>query len=322
MLDTYLNDNQGMAYPFYGVQGSLPFSDAVVTGLGVCISESDTEQTAQTAAVYVADINITESTVQLTLCRDLSNYVELVGLITASVDGYYTYVQGYQINDEVFEDQTISPQMLRFVYATPAELTEAQVEEMTSSLQVFYQYVKANAYATPGTLHSTGYLQLGTIPEESIGTYKGKFYLDPSCVTYMPNAVYGKHKTFRVNSGLYPAEQCLAIATAGVLTLSVNGSTACFGLTDNLDDMQFVDLGIDTIDMVTALNGTAVAGSETNKYPIVHLTGQTVTDGPAITFKVISGSRISPNADQQAGQVESEPIVIAITGTSVFPNCD
>lgn len=320
MPDTYLNDNQGMAYPFYGVQGSLPFSDAVVTGLGVCISESDTDQTAQTSAIYVADINITESTVQLTLCRDINNYVELVGVLTAGVDGYYTYVQGYQFNDEVFEDQTISPQMLRFVYATPSELTEEQVEEMTSELQVFYQYVKTNAYATPGTLHSTGYLQLGTIPEESIGTYKGRFYLDPSCVTYMPNAVYGKHKTFRVNSGLYPTEQCLTIATAGVLTLSVNGSTACFGLTDNLGDMQFVDLGIDAVDRVTALNGTAVAGSANHAYPIVHLVGQTVTEGPAITFEVISGSTVAP--DSKAEQVEPEPIVIAITGTSVFPNCD
>lgn len=315
MLNTYLDDNQGMAYPFFGT-GALPFPMSVVTGIGVCINAGDTDTPYTSEALYISDVVITAKTVQLSVCRHISggDGTELVGIFYANINGYYVYVPSSQLNDEVFEDQTIEPRMLRFVYATAPDMPEEELAQMTLDLQVFYSYVKKNAYDTPGTLHSCGYIQLGTIPESAVGSYKGEFYLDPSCVSYMPDSVFGKHKTYRVNSSLYVAPQCFTIAARGVLDISVSGGTAAFGVTAEAADLQFVDLGFETKDMVSSLQGYPVAASQRNPYPVLHLKGQTVSAGRAIDFAFVSGPVV--------GSTSSEAVVIEITGTSIFPNCD
>ena len=315
MLNTFVDDNQGMAYPFFG-SGALPFPMAVITGIGVCINAGDTDTPYTSEALYVSDVVITEKTVQLSVCRHISggNGTELVGVFYANTNGYYVYVPSSQLNDEVFEDQTIEPKMLRFVYATAPDMSEEDLTQMTRDLQVFYSYVKENSYDTPGTLHSCGYIQLGTIPPEAVGSYKGEFYLDPSCVSYMPDAVFGKHKTYRVNSSLYVAPQCFTIATRGVLDISVTAGTAAFSVSEEAKDLQFTDLGFETRDIVSFIQGYTVAASEMHPYPVLHLTGQTIADAGVIDFAFVSGPAVGDNS--------SDAVVIEITGTSIFPNCD
>ena len=54
-----------------------------------------------------------------------------------------------------------------------------------------------------------------TMLSNSYGTYTGKFYLDPSCVTYMEDNVAGNLKTVNVNGTTYAASQGIDFTCMG-----------------------------------------------------------------------------------------------------------
>ena len=342
MLATYLNDNQAMPYPFYGY-GSLPFPMSVITGLGICIN-TNTTPGVSVNALFASSVVITEDAVRVAICRKTVNEdsIELIGMFYANKAGYYTYIPSF-VNDAVYEDQTITPHMLRFVYSDYAPVvedttTEAPIPEnqmdwddhthtieldaIIEDMQVFYSYVRANVGALPGQIESTGYIQLGSIPESAVGAYTGEFYLDPSCCTYMPDTVYGHHAAYTINKDTYAVGRSLDIMTSGLLTVHIDGTTATFGTTPDADASPLVQLDMAEKKHVTSVKGYTVHATAENPYPVVYITGQTQGDKPVIHFEPVVG--VLSNDTIIGGGTAAVPdtaVVVAIVGTTAFPNC-
>lgn len=309
MLYTYLNDNQGMAYPFYG-GSALPFPMSVITGLGICI-QADGDSAAP---LFASSVVIAADSVRLAICRKLNNgNIELIGMFYGNTDGFYTYIPSY-ISDAVYEDQTITPQMLRFVYADYAPVQGSTVTEdsviynteldnIIENMQVFYSFIQANVGTVLGRVASTGFIQLGSIPETAVGAYFGEFYIDPTCVTYMPDSVYGYHTAYIVNGDTYPSRQFIDIRVSGLLTLDVVGSTATFNTTTDANAADLVEFEVSTRSRISLINGYTVSATGTDKYPTLTLPDY----GDKIKWKVLK------NTDTA--------LVLEIEGTTTFPNC-
>lgn len=310
MLNTYLNDNQNMSYPFYG-NGSLPFAMSVITGLSICLQ---TEATVH-QPLFVSSIVIDKDSVRLAVCRcvsDTDDTKELVGMFYANLAGYYTYIPSY-ISDAVYEDQTITPEMLRFVFAdySPNQATEVvsggttyttEMDDIIENMQVFYSYVQANVGTILGKVTSHGHIQLGSIPEAAIGSYFGEFYLDPSCVTYMPDSVYGYHAAYTVNQDTYPAKQTVEIAVSGLLTTSDNGDTVVIDTTYDADEADLVDLEFSTRSRISRVNGYEIKA--TRDVPKPYLRFNDLDDKVKWTAKRLDSA-----------------VIIELNGTDDFPNC-
>jgi len=309
MLYTYLNDNQGMPYPFYG-GCVLPFPMSVITGLGICI-QADGDSAVP---LFAGSVVIDATSVRMAICRRLSNdAIELVGMFYGNTDGFYTYIPSY-ISDAVYEDQTITPQMLRFVYADYAPVQgstvsgdsviyNTELDDIIENMQVFYSFVQANVGTVLGRIASTGFIQLGSIPEAAIGSYFGEFYIDPSCITYMPDAVYGYHTAYIVSGDTYPARQSIDIRASGLLTLSVNGSTATFGTTADANEADLVELENSTRSRISFINGYTISATATDKYPTLTLPDY----GDQIKWTVLK------NTDKT--------LILEVEGTTTFPSC-
>jgi len=325
MLYTYLNDNQNMPYPFYGL-GSLPFPMSVITGMGLCIKIPDNEEINGTNRIYASNVQITTTSVNVAICRETTlGQPELLGMFYATTDGYYVYIPGYAdyVDDAVYEDYW-TPETLRYVYyRNNEEVTDDTTTEETNSflpiyeLQVFYAYVVSTTAPNLSWTASTGYIQLGHIPESAVGSYTGKFYLDPSCVTYMPASVYGYHTKMLVKSTEFNTKQKIAISANGLLRLQRDGNN--IGIYETLDanDANLVEIPFVYRQQITAINGYTVEGNTENPYPILNITGQPgIVDfecsGSTDLRCFIEGSTVTPSTD---------PVIIEVIGTNDFPNC-
>lgn len=312
MLNTYLNDNQNMPYPFYG-NGSLPFAMSVITGLSICLQ---TESTVH-QPLFVSSIVIDKSSVMLAVCRhvsDTDDTEELIGMFYANLAGYYTYIPSY-ISDAVYRDQTITSEMSHFVYADHSSNQTEEViiggttytnetDDIIENMQVFYNYVQANVGTGLGKVTSHGHIQLGSIPEAAIGSYFGEFYLDPSCVTYMPDSVYGYHTDYTVNQDTYPAKQTVEIALSGLLTTSDNGDTVVIDTTYDADEADLVELEFSTRSRISRVNGYEIKA--TRDVPRPYLRFNDLDDKAKWTA-------IYPDS--------SSAVIIELNGTDAFPNC-
>lgn len=325
MLNTYLNDNQSMPYPFYGL-GSLPFPMSVITGMGLCIKLPDDEEVNGTNKVYASNVQITTTSVNVAICRKTSvGQPELLGMFYATTDGYYIYIPGYAdyMDDAVYEDE-LSPGLLQYVYYRNNESVkdESIVEENSFlpiyELQVFYAFVADTTAPNLSWTSSTGYIQLGHIPESAVGSYTGEFYLDPSCVTYMPGSVYGYHKKIRAYQTEIDAKQKITLAANGLLRFQQEGSN--LGIYETLDanEANLVEIPFAYRQQITAINGYTVEGSTYIPYPILNITGQPgIVDfdctGSTDLSCFVTGSTTTPSTD---------PVIIEVIGTDDFPNCD
>lgn len=56
------------------------------------------------------------------------------------------------------------------------------------------------------------------IPASANGEYHGTFSIDPSCVLYMPDSVYGVHTALQVDGNTYDTQQLLNINAYGLIT--------------------------------------------------------------------------------------------------------
>lgn len=336
MLSTYLNDNQAMPYPFYGF-GALPFPMSCITGLGVCLTGDSPERS--TNAIFVSSIIIAEDSVRLALCRKTGTGIELIGMFYANTSGYYTYIPSY-IDDAVYEDQTITPQMLRFVYSDFApdmidttteedagphqmdwddHMHEVVLDNIIEDMQVFYSYVKENIGVTLGEVTSNGYIQLGTIPPEAVGMYSGEFYLDPSCVTYMPDNVYGYIQTYKINNERYKTSQQFYLAAGGLLKMSVDGSTIYMApANDEVDTLSLTEIPASDKSMVTMINGHLITGSTVEQ----EIDGETtsVYVYPYIDFVSTPEKDVSWDGYLKEG-TKTDTVVITLNGGTDFPNC-
>ena len=360
MLNTYLNDNQAMPYPFYGF-GSLPFPMSCIVGLSICISGDAPGRGIN--GIFISSVIIAEDSVRLALCRHTANGIELVGMFYANTAGYYTYIPSF-IDDSVYENhkelhmieiptgdggverhavEPVTSAVLRFVYSDYApdmldtttepdagsnqmdwddHTHEVLLDSIIEDMQVFYSYVKENIGVTLGLVTSNGHIQIGTIPKEAIGTYSGEFYLDPSCVTYMPDEVYNYTQTYKVNHDVYKASQKVDIAAGGILKITVDGSTAYVDVTgEEIDALPLTDIPYSNKTRVTSLNGHLITGSTVQEV----INGETTSKYVYPFIDFISTPKDNKAFIEWEGYVkrgqESSTVVLTITGTSIFPNC-
>jgi len=325
MLNTYLNDNQSMPYPFYGL-GSLPFPMSVITGMGLCIKLPDDEEVNGVNRVYASNVQITTTSVNVAICRKTSaNQPELLGMFYATTDGYYIYIPGYAeyFDDAVYEDE-LTPNVLRYVYYrnNPAATEDDTISEENSflpiyELQVFYAFVVDTTAPNLSWTASTGYIQLGHIPENAVGNYTGEFYLDPSCVTYMPGSVYGYHKKMLIKDTEFDTKQKITLAANGLLRFQEEEDNLGIYETLEADEANFVEIPFSYRQQVTAINGYTIEGLPANPYPVLNITGQPgVVDfdctGSTDLRCFVTGSTVAPSTD---------PVIIEVIGTDDFPNC-
>ena len=307
MINTYLNDNQSMPYPFYGY-GALPFPMCVITGLGICIhlKEGEFAPTGY-SNIYANNISITKDTVTVAICRKPTDEpLELVGILYARTDGYSTYVPSY-VDDAVYGNQTITPYMLRYVYS--GEPNDGVDDALAAEdMQVFYSNTRSTFNTVLSTASSTGFMQLGVIPESAIGNYQGEFYLDPACVTYMSNAIFGRYKNYTTSVNKHPMGQRFDIELAGWLTWKDDTISTKYGTNDN----NFIVLSEPYGQRVTHINGQTMSASEAYQTPTLVINGHTYTDPTT--------HETTNYVDVTAVEV-GRTIVVTIDGTSAFPNC-
>ena len=150
---------------------------------------------------------------------------------------------------------------------------------------------------------ASGYLILGDIPKESCGQYSGKYYIDPSCVSYMPDSQYGYHKNIIINGDAYRIGQSLTIDANGMVALT---GTAFYGTSasDTMELFTFTDSKSYPVG-VTAINGVATEA----------------TGSGALTITTGNNGHITMSCLSSGGTQNGGVVVVAINGGTAFPNC-
>lgn len=310
MINTYLNDNQSMPYPFYGY-GALPFPMCVITGLGICIHLKEGEEAPSGHSnIYANSVSITEDSVTVAICRKpTTGGLELVGVLYARTDGYSTYVPSY-VDAAVYENQTILPYMLRYVYAGEAN-DGVDDQRAAQDMQAFYSTTREAFSTVLSTATSTGFMQIGSIPESAIGNYLGEFYLDPACVTYMNNDIFGHYKYYTAGNMKYNIGQRFNIELGGWLTWKDNTISTKYGVNNN----DFIVLPDQYVKRVTHINGQTIcgiSGTTADAYPMLTIKGHTVSvDSSTDTIAYVEVS----------AEERDTAVVVTLNGTTAFPNC-
>ena len=171
----------------------------------------------------------------------------------------------------------------------------------------------ATVHATSSDVKISGFMTIGSIPKSAIGNYSGPFIIDPSCITYISDAVLGYHDRLNINGTSYEIGQQLEIVAAGLLTLdglSVHGTdqVASANLTtfDTMADYS----------MVKTINGMSFQPHTDSNIPTLTFK----TDYPGhIKFNVVGGA-----SDPEDGKPDTgigDATVLIINGTKKFPNC-
>ena len=203
-------------------------------------------------------------------------------------------------------------------------LVSLQIEGSTDELGIGTVYAtategKVSMVLTGGTISGTASMLIDkTLLANSYGTYKGKFYLDPSCVTYMSDAVAGTLTSVRVNGTTYSPSQSLNFTCMGDVVelvgpeISGTTATALIRGTTSVNTYNLVNSSSSTKTYVGPVNeitgGTATAAVP---YPTLTLAAENPDNHPnAIQIAVVRGSETTP-AD----------LVLDLIGTTAFPNC-
>lgn len=298
MLNTYLNDNQRRPYPFYGGE-ALPFPMSCITGLGICIQDDGSLR-----RVYVSAIAISRNSVRVAVCRESDGVPEFLGILYADTTGWYTYTDSATAR-AVYETYTIPEPV------DPSRLVYYD-DDYEQAQQVFYSYVLSLSLAEREYARSTAYMQLGTIPEDAVGVYTGKFYLDPGCVTYISADVIGRCAKMIVNKTESETPHSLEIVTGGLLTASVTGGTLSFGTLEAADSNVLTETPAVPYSFITSINGYMPKATEEQPYPVLKLDDypdQTVPEPPPA--KIRWSVRVLGTGD----------VLLTVNGTKVFPNC-
>lgn len=154
-----------------------------------------------------------------------------------------------------------------------------------------------------------GFVELGSIPEEAYGLYTGKFWIDPSCISFVPQKVMrlGIHNIM-VGDTPVDTDQCLNIHTAGLLksTLGRRTDTPTYNINIDTDAMNNADLYtlLDerNYNMVNSINGVSTATDFTKN---------------GSTLSITSGS----NSIELSATQNGNAIIVSIKGNNQFKNC-
>lgn len=168
MLNTYINENMDVPYPFYGTE-SLPFPNSCILGMQIALYD----WTLGDAALYAASVTLSKDSAYVLICESSGN---------------------------------------------KPVLALSAVKQGTGGTSTLIQNVCA------GTVTKVNaFMELGSIPESAYGLYTGKFYIDPSCVSVIPESAVNLNQgdSLRVNTlSTVSAGQCLEIRASGLFTIS------------------------------------------------------------------------------------------------------
>lgn len=212
-------------------------------------------------------------------------YPVYASAITVSMDGVLVSVCRELEDDE-------NGEVLGSVYATSAEGS-------------------ANIPITGSTIQGSISLMIDKeLLQNNYGTYNGKFYLDPSCVTYMDASVTGSLKTVSINGNVYQASQGLNFSCmGGLLELVEDGNVALLKGSQDVDSYSLVVSDTAVRRFVETINNVNIEGN-TNTYPEFEIHVEGGTDS-AIQTNVVRGSTTE----------DSDLVVELIGGGTGFPHC-
>ena len=254
MINTYINDNQSIPYPFFG-DAELPFPMRCIVGLGICVYGAASD------AVYASSVIIRRTEVQVSLCRGS----EVLGTAVASTTGDTVWTQA-------------------------------------------------------GTTKTFGYVLVGEIQEQDLGTYNGTFYIDPSCITYMPANVYGRYASTKVDGTQRVMPESFSVQTAGILEMELTGSTAAvtvneFDQTVNGGTASVYELTTVTTpvtDKVKSINGVSFVITGTYSALVLDTNVPDMID-ISVDGTVMDGTTKPSNP--------RKIVTVTLTGGTLFPNC-
>ena len=147
--------------------------------------------------------------------------------------------------------------------------------------------------------------------KNSYGNYTGKFYLDPSCVTYRD---LGGPASIVVNGTTIGTEQGLDFSCRGgvIQFTEDNGDVLLSGTTD-VDSYNLVASSGVSSTFVDAI-GTQVPTTVDTVAPVFQILSG---DADAVKFSVLRGSEVTDSDNPP----DPSDLVIEILGTTDFPNC-
>lgn len=149
--------------------------------------------------------------------------------------------------------------------------------------------------------------------QNAYGSYSGKFYLDPSCVTYMNADVAGRIKEAKINGLTHTLTRSVNFTVMGdVLSMSdvslsenrTQGSVLLIGSPD-VNDYELADdvqLPVRCVESMYGSGSLTLTG-QTNSYPEFYLE----SGSDSITLAPVE----APSGD----------LVVEITGGTKFPHC-
>jgi hypothetical protein len=160
----------------------------------------------------------------------------------------------------------------------------------------------------------SGFMTIGSIPESAVGSYAGTWYIDPSCVFFMPLAVYGNMKQLVVNGSRYNIVKTLNIDTSGPLSVDSVLSVVA-------------EEGEPVMEHTTCtINATEDASEYTYEFSnsIGYSMVQSINNQSCITTPASPKTlniRIQHSTIQYSLLSNDSTVVLIISGTKDFPNC-
>lgn len=315
MLNTYLNDNLNTPYPFF--EGQLPFPMSCITGLGICLHGEPNNY-----PLYALDVSIGKDFVFMAIGRDSATNVagELFGIIWAKTDGTYAYFQSvWEYGSELtfwypYIHYTAAPNATIIDPYNPPpdnEHLENPVYIQPEEAQMIRVYFSRHTETNMEMSHvgGTGYMTLGSIPSDAVGTYKGKFYLDPSCIRWMPTTVFGYHTSITEFAQSTLLDQRFDLSASGILSMDITGNTVTLTApeADSYTLTEFPDAtepGVKTINGFSVVNGI---------HKLVIQSGRS-----DVSLSILQAD---PIAAKEKDRVAELAPVICIEGSTDFPNC-
>lgn len=183
-------------------------------------------------------------------------------------------------------------------------------------------------WSDQGVLLSGYHCDVGMMIDKSMlansyGSYNGKFYLDPSCVTYMDDDVRGFVKGIVINGATYSVDEHVDFSCSGDLLkfsdTEITGGTAyTFLKADGANSNEFVTLSESGSAPIHAINNMVKRGTQEDPYPTLEIVVGS-TSSEAILLHVLSPV---PTSDEASFEItEPHDMLLEIVGTTAFPNC-
>jgi hypothetical protein len=263
MLNTYINENLNVPYPFYGTD-ALPFPNSCITGIqiAVCIA-SNYAADMPSYYLYASSITFSKDAAYLVICRsDTNEPILALSAVKTGVSGTSTALQNR---------------------------------------------------CTDSITHINGFLELGIIPEEAYGLYTGKFIIDPSCVSCIPDTVMNFGNAYVLERLGLDTDQCINVVFDGLFTCANKVSDGVHSCSINV-------LPLDDLDMYTI--------TDERNYTRVNTVNGVATECEYSDEDTESGTELSIVVDDDSKDLielssasYDNGVVISIKGTSKFRNC-